>query len=374
MNNGSLTPNGKDVIADDMYAVNLQILTAVSIVLTLSACSSHRVTKNDFDPRAPIEKGGPEFKSVNSETPLDPALLKPPTEPYQLGVGDIVEIEIAEIEGSRAETFVVPDGKIYFDLAGGVDVEGLTLPEAREALTEALKKDYTAPLINLTLREVNSRRVWILGRVFKPGLYPLKQPTTLLESISNAGGLFTSRFTGTTEELADLGRSIVVRDGEILPINFTALLRQGDMSDNIYLRDGDYVFLPSAQANNVFVLGNVRQPRAVGFKDSLTIIAAISNVKGLTPKAHAESVVIIRGSLQEPQVATFDLQAIFEGRATNFELQPGDVVYVPDDPIIRLEEYFWVIMNTAARTLAVREGARAADLGGDEANVVIPIN
>ena len=73
-------------------------------------------------------------------------------------------------------------------------------------------------------------------------------------------------------------------------------------------------------------------------------------------------------------MAQFSFQAILEGRATNFELQPGDVIYVPDDPMIRLENYFWVIMNTAAQTIAVNEGARAADLGQEDVRPVIPFN
>ena len=153
------------------------------LFLLLSGCASHQVLEDDFDPCAPILQGGPDFTALETDIPLDPELLKPPTEPYRLGVGDIVEIEIAEIEGSRAETFVLLDGKLYYDLAGGVNVEGLTLPEARKALTEGFKKDYTAPVVNLTLREVNSRRVWFFGRIFKPGFYPLKQPATLLEAI-----------------------------------------------------------------------------------------------------------------------------------------------------------------------------------------------
>ena len=138
------------------------------ILLGLVGCHPAFVIE-DFDPREPIGEEEPSFAPIPVDRKTDPELLKPPTDPYRLGVGDVVEIEIAEIEGSRVETFILPDGRVYYDLAGGVRVEGMTMPEAREALTQALLADYTAPVLNLTLREVNSRRIWVLGRVFSPG-------------------------------------------------------------------------------------------------------------------------------------------------------------------------------------------------------------
>ncbi len=152
--------------------------------------------------------------------------------------------------------------------------------EFSKKLREALKRDYTNPLVNVSLVEVLSRRYWILGRVFKPGLYPLRQPTTLLEAISQAGGLFTSRFSGTTEELADLSKSVVIRDGEILPVNFEKLVRAGDTSQNIYLHHNDYIYLPSAATSTVLILGAVAAPQAVGYKDSLTLIDCIAQCNG----------------------------------------------------------------------------------------------
>jgi protein involved in polysaccharide export with SLBB domain len=64
---------------------------------------------------------------------------------------------------------------------------------------------------------------------------------TVLEAISKAGGLFTSRFSGTTEELADLHHSMLIRNGKPLAVDFNRLLREGDMSQNIYLRPNDYI-------------------------------------------------------------------------------------------------------------------------------------
>lgn len=330
-----------------------------------------------FDPRAPgaqiEEEAG--FETLNPQRTFDPAWLQPSREAYRVGVGDRMEIEISGVGGSRAVTFVMPDGRIYYDLAGGVRVDGLTVTEIGVRLQEALSHDYSSPQVSVTLLEVQSRRAWILGRVNKPGLFPLQQPTTLLEGISRAGGLFTSRFSGSTEELADLKNSFVLRDGQVLPVDLLALIKQGDLSQNIYLRDGDYVYLPSSLSQNVHVLGAVLQPQAIGYKDQLTLVAAIANAKGPAPDANLEKVLIIRGSLSSPKVAAVDLEQILSGQATDVRLQPFDIVWVPDRSFLRLERYFWTVFDAAATTIAVREGANAVETpGGESPAVVIPID
>jgi protein involved in polysaccharide export with SLBB domain len=346
------------------------------LLLAAAGCKHRPGSRESFDPRQvePAALDEEALGFLEPERELNPDWLSPSKASYQVGVGDWLEIEITGISGSRSETFVMPDGRVYYDLAGGVHVDGLTIAVISERLEEALRKDYSSPNVNVTLREVKSRRAWLLGRLNKPGLYPLSQPTTLLEGISLAGGLFTSRFSGSTEELADLENSFVLRDGQVLPVDLLALIKQGDMSQNIYLRDGDYVYLPSSLSQNVHVLGAVMQPQALGYKDKMTLVAAIAHAKGPTPEANLDEVLLIRGSLSQPKVAVVDLEAILGGRSTNVELRPFDIVWVPDRPFHRLERYFWTVFDAAATTIAVREGANSVETIGDESpNVVIPI-
>jgi protein involved in polysaccharide export with SLBB domain len=354
----------------------LNQLFLLLLLLTIAGCPS--VPEPTFDARDPTGAAGSmvgaEFTRLEVPVELDPEWLKPNREPYRLGIGDVVEIEVTGVPGTRTETFIMPDGRLYFDLAGGVKADGLTIEALSMALREALKHDYANPQVNVTLREVRSRRVWVLGRVNKPGLYPLTQPTTLLEAVSMAGGLFTSRFSGTTEELADLGNSFILRDGEVLPVNFSALLRRGDMAQNIYLRDRDYIYLPSALTQNIHVLGAVVLPQALGFKDDLNLVAAIAAARGARPEADLSSVVIIRGSLSEPQVALVDVGAIMGGQASNVILRPYDIVWVPNRRFERGERALWTILNTAVRTIAVREGANAVETDLEQPPIVIPLN
>jgi polysaccharide export outer membrane protein len=346
------------------------------LTLSISLGCRHIEDRKEFDPRNAAESMLNEetFELLQTPREIDPAWLVPSDAPYQIGVGDGVEIEITGVGGSRAETFVMPDGRVYYDLAGGVKANDLTVDQLSSALETALRRDYASPRVNVTLREVRSRRAWLLGRLNKPGLYPLNQPTTLLEGISQAGGLFTSRFSGSTEELADLGNSFVLRDGKVLPVDLLALIKQGDMSQNIYLQDGDYVYLPSSLSQNVHVMGAVMQPQAIGFKDKLNIVAAIAYAQGPTTAANLEKVLIIRGSLTAPKVAVVNFQSILTGKATNVELRPFDIVWVPDRPFKLLEDYFWVIFDAAATTIAVREGANSVEtIDGVSPGISIPI-
>lgn len=350
-------------------------LVAIGALLA-SACQN--IPDPDFDPRAPEDSASsakdatqPKLTTVRRSGRINPDWLKPPQDDYRLGPGDLLEIEIAEIEGTLARTFVMPDGLVHYNLAGGVTAEGRTIPEFTADLTEALSKDYARPLVNASLVEVRSRRYWILGRVFNPGIYPLRQPTTLLEAISQSGGLFTSRFSGTTEELADLGRSVVVRDGRVLPINFEALVRRGDTSQNIYLKHNDFVYLPSSQNGAVLLLGAVREPQSVGFKDSLTLIEALAYGKGPVEGAYTRKIVIVRGSLTEPQAAVVDLNRILQGKETDVALAPGDIVWVPRSPFSALREGVELVIRDAARTIAVNEGAAAVG-SDDRALIGIP--
>ena len=342
------------------------------LLLTLGAIGCQQnIPRGEFDARA----GGDAvnnltFKNVSLKRSVDRSLLSPPSEAYVLGPGDVLEIEIAGVPNTLAKTFVMPDGMVYYNLAGGVHAEGLTQQDFSKKLTEALKRDYTRPILNMSLVEVRSRRYWILGRVGRPGIFPLRQPTTLLEAISQSGGMSTSRLSGTTQELADLSNSIVVRNGDILPVNFAKLIKEGDTSQNIYLRNNDFIYLPSSTSSSVQLLGAVAVPQAVPYRDTLSIVDCLAQGRGATKDAHLSEVVIIRGTFQKPTAAIVNFGDIVSGKATNVLLQPGDIVWVPRRPLGLLESTVNAIFRDAARSVATSNGAR---LGGSDEDPVISI-
>src|SRR5262249_15478627 len=131
-----------------------------------------------------------QLNGVTLTNRFDPAWLQPSTELFTLGPGDKLEIEMLGDPASRMTTVVAPDGRIYFNLLQGIDVWGLTLAQARARLENEFSPKYMVekPQVSLVLRGVESKRIWILGQVQAPGVYPLAAPMTLLEAISLAGG------------------------------------------------------------------------------------------------------------------------------------------------------------------------------------------
>lgn len=303
---------------------------------------------------------------------LDPSLLQRPAEPFKLGPGDELEVEVLGDVATRSRFVVGPDGKIYFYVLPGLDVWGLSLTETQNLISRELQNYVREQQpVSLTLRSVQSQRVWVLGRLMKPGVYPMTGPTTLLEAISGAGGpVSASSFTsltsatgmgsrGATDEAADLNRSFVIRNGKVLPVDFNRLLRDGDLSQNIYLQADDFVYLPSAMSQEVHVLGAVGQAGVVPYTGQLTLAQAVATVGGSIPNAHTTHVAIIRGSLTEPQMSVVDYQGIVHGRTSDVLLEPGDIVHVPYTPYRTLTRYANLVLETFARTVGANEGARA---------------
>jgi polysaccharide biosynthesis/export protein len=339
------------------WAVMLALVASVS-----SGCRNRGPEFNPYDTAAVVGE-------LETETMLrqpDPSLLEPPREPFRLGPGDELEIEIVGEPETMTLTRVGPDGKIYFGLLPGLDVWGLTLSEAKNLIeVEYGRFTRERPHVGVTLRGVGSQRIWILGRVQAPGVYPIEAPVTLLEALAMAGGTLTHReqniqLADLALELADLQRSFVIRNGEVLPVNFERLLSHGDPSHNIYLLSDDFVYLPAAAAAEVYVIGAVGSPRIVPYWEELTLAGAIAHAADILPNdAYLGQIAIVRGSFAEPQLAVVDFHRIRTGKAPDIPLQPRDIVYVPYAPYRHLRRYLDLVLNTFVTTVAINEGARA---------------
>jgi polysaccharide export outer membrane protein len=349
------------------------------LLVTVAGCGS---TGKRTAPPAPLANlaGSPVTLAATNE--LNPEWLRPGTAPFTLGPGDRLEIEILGNQNSRAITSVGPDGKIYYYLLPGMNVWGLTLAETRDLLQKELGKYLTEPQLTVTLREVTSKHVWLLGRLSKPGVYAMAAPMSLLEAIALAGGTASSGSASSgpsgsgaqvsVQDLADLRHSFVMRQGQFLPVDFTRLLREGDTSQNIYLQPDDFVYVPSASSQQVYVLGAVKFPRAVPYTDRMTLVSAMANATGaatvdwfvpsnygVTADAYLSHVAIVRGSLSSPQLSVVDYGAIIKGKAQDVLLEPGDIVFVPNTPYSTLKRYLNTILGTFITTVAANEGIAA---------------
>ena len=347
------------------------LIVAVAGVLLSGCYFSKRGEK--FDPRADRDVTIlTNLTRVESTNQIRSEWRQAPTNFFTLGPGDKLEIEILGDAASRALATVGPDGRLYYYLLPGIDVWGLTLDEAKARIEFGLREFLTDPRVAIQLRSIDSTRVWILGRVANAGIYPMAAPMTLLEAISVAGGTLTSSESGTTEDLADLPNSFVVRNGERLPVSFDRLLREGDMSQNIYLQPDDFIYFPSSVSRDIYVLGAVRNPKAVPRQFS-TLVAAISDAGGPIENAHVTQVAIVRGSLDSPKIAVLNYNEIITGKIPDVRLEPRDIVYVPFSPYRYITKYLDLILLTFVRAVAINEGSRAVDPNAAPAGVSISV-
>lgn len=346
---------------------NNLLLAAAALALTvLVGCE----TRPPFQPVAVKPAAAPVAQPA---APSNAALLQPPTELFTLGPGDRVEIEIIGTPTSRTSATVGPDGRIYFHLLNGQDVWGLTLAQTKALLEKELAKYISEPQLAVTLRAVGSKSVWLLGRFAKPGIYPMAAPMTLLEAFSLAGGTARSVSTFTTEDLGDLRHSFVVRQGQVLPVDFSKLLRQGDMTQNIYLKADDFVYVPSASAREIYVLGAVRAPHALPYSDNVTVVSAIAGAYGTIKDAYLSHVAIVRGSLSNPELIIADYHAIVTGQTPDVRLEPHDIVYVPFSPYRTLTKYLDLAVTTFANTVAANEGTLVINPNASLITPTVPI-
>jgi polysaccharide biosynthesis/export protein len=353
-------------------------LLPLLFMMFLTACQHPTSHYSDLG-APPSPPGG--LTRVTISNRIDSAWLKAPMEPFKLGPGDKLELELLGEPTTKSTTVVGPDGKVYFSFLPGVDVWGLTLAQAKARIENELTNYVRQkPQLSIILRAVESQRIWILGRVQAPGVYTMAAPMTVLEAISMSGGTLSlanyrdQEAAGVSEELADLRRSFVLRQGKMIPLDFERLIKRGDLSQNVYLQPDDFIYFPAATAREVYVLGAVTQPRPVPYRAGLTVASAVAGAYGPLKGAYLHHVTLVRGSLQSPEIAVVDYKRVIRGEAKDIELEPHDIVYVPFSPYRFLEKYVELALNTFVASAAINAGSKAVTtqpIGG--VGVFIPV-
>ena len=315
----------------------------------------HVAANNDgatlYSPRSDLDFY--EFRRV--KTP-PASLLHPAEDPYRLGAGDRLNIEVVEAPETRSEAVVMPDGMLYYDVAEGVMAAGRTLGQVEKALAKQLEDDYAFPIVTASLMTPVSRSYTILGQIQKPGSFPLTRPTTLLDAIAEAGG--SGSAGGGSGAMADLPRSVVIRQGKMLPVNFKELIESGNKRHNIYLKGGDYVFMPAEGKDRVYVLGAVQAPSAVPYSSRVNLVTAIASAQGLADEAFPQGTLVVRGSFANPKFAPVNLNKVIKGQQPNFALLPGDIIWVPQKPWQKLSEYAKFGIAAAVNSYTLRETSK----------------
>lgn len=266
--------------------------------------------------------------------------------PLLLGPGDAVNIDMPGFEGHERESVTIgPDGRLTYLQARDIQAAGLSVDELRARLTAELRRYYRSAKVVVTPFTFQSRKVYLLGKIVKKGAVNLDRPMSILEVVAEAGGLETGLFQQNTVELADLGRSFLMRGPQRVPVNLEALFMRGDMTQNVRVEPGDYLYFPSANSNEIYVLGDVKMQGTQGLVAHTSVHSAIALAGGFTPKAYTQRILVIRGSLEKPERFVVDMNDILTARSTGFRLEPKDIVYVADRPWARAEELVNIAIN-----------------------------
>jgi polysaccharide export outer membrane protein len=159
---------------------------------------------------------------------------------YRIGAGDVIQIIVwKEADASVPDVMVRADGRISLPLIKEVEVAGLTLAEAEKSLTDRLAKLINNPDVTVIPKQINSRKVYMVGGVRKEGPITLLAPMTVLQAITEAGGL---------SEYAKQKKIYVLRDEggkqKKLPFNYDAVIKGQLMEQNIALMPNDTVVVP----------------------------------------------------------------------------------------------------------------------------------
>jgi polysaccharide export outer membrane protein len=164
------------------------------------------------------------------------------TPDYIIGPEDVLEVTVWRNHDLSKLVAVRPDGRISLPLVGDVTAVGKTPTHLTEQIASKLQEYKEDPSITIVVREVNSYVIYVLGEVSKPGKYPLKSKTTLLQGITIAGG-FTS--------LAARNKDVVFRFGnngsadEKINASYDDIVLGDESPQNIDLKPGDTVVVPA---------------------------------------------------------------------------------------------------------------------------------
>ena len=175
----------------------------------------------------------PDAPKAAAEAAPAAGVTQPPD--YVIGPGDVLTISYRYEKDMNGDYLVRPDGKITLNLLNDIDAQGLTPDALRDRLTQASLKLYVDPTITVIAKEINSRKVSIIGGVLKPGSYNILGPMTVLELLSNAGGL---------KEFVDGKKIRILRGEQQFLFNYKEVLEGKNPKQDINLKPGDRVLVP----------------------------------------------------------------------------------------------------------------------------------
>lgn len=243
---------------------------------------------------------------------------------YRIGPKDLVSVEVLEDDSLETETRVTEAGTIELPHVEPVAIAGLTTGEAAQALSEALEKYLQRATVTVRIIEFRSQPITLLGAVRKPGTLPFSGRWTLIDAITESGGL-TAAAGGNILVLRRASNGL----SDQLLIDARDLLERGNSDINIPLVPNDIINIQTATDVTVFCMGEVAGPGAVVFRstDRITLVALLARVGGRTERA-SNTVVVRR--FESGEEVTANYKKLLAGRQPDIELYDGDLVIVKE--------------------------------------------
>jgi polysaccharide biosynthesis/export protein len=263
---------------------------------------------------------------------------------YVIDADDVLDVYVVDVPQFSRDYRVSPDGTIAIPmLASPVKAEGLTLDQLSELIAEQLRAAglVSHPNVVVSVKSSQAHAVAITGAVNTPQVYPIFAPTTLLDVLSQAGGLAPD--AGST---AIITRSGPVADSRLtrdpgpsgtegtLRVDLQKLLATGDPGLNVTIYPGDKVTVQ--RAGVVYVVGAVQRPGGFpmsGGRDKMTVLQAVALGEGLKTTALQKKAMIIRRGQQFPngrEEIPVNLKGILSGHAADSGLETNDILFIPD--------------------------------------------
>jgi polysaccharide export outer membrane protein len=282
-----------------------------------AASTAAAAASTDAGPSAASTPATSESRALASDSSSESLLIGP---------GDLLRITILRESELDQKVRVLDSGEITLQLAGNVQVQGLTPAEAAARIAAKYRDGsfLLHPEVSVLVEEFAMQTVTVLGQVAHPGTVRLTAPRTLLDVLSLAGGL---------NEFAD--RHIVVErkahDGQPAERIRAYLPNRAEdaLNADILIRPGDTVLVP--KAGIVYVLGDVAHPGGYVMQNDskLTVLQAIALAAGTSKTASERKARLVRTVDGRPLSIDLPLRDMERGREPDVALKANDIVYVP---------------------------------------------
>ncbi|MGE5172732.1 MAG: XrtA/PEP-CTERM system exopolysaccharide export protein [Betaproteobacteria bacterium] len=251
---------------------------------------------------------------------------------YIIGEGDTLTISVWGEKDLSLSVKVRPDGKITLPAIGEVAAANMTPARLQTVLTNKLKGIVKNPIVTVIVTEITNNKVYIFGGGVSSGVYSLAQRTTLLQLLCQLGHQVSpsAGATGAGTASPDLKNAYVLRKEEKIKKDFYNLFIKGQTSEDIVIEPNDAIFIPAYVDKNVYIMGAVAAPKAIEYRESLTVMEAILGAGGFTKFASPNDTIIYRKeNNREMTIKVKAKRLMSDGDLTqNVMLKPGDYIVV----------------------------------------------